>query len=111
LDRSRWIHCRKRFFLPVRVLGARFRNQFLKAFAANYRQKKLRLFGRLSGLSRPGDFDRLHKALKKKRWVVYVKRPFGGPEHVLKYLARYTYRIAVANGRLVSFEGGQVTFR
>jgi hypothetical protein len=66
LDRSRWIHCRKRFFLPVRVLGARFRNQFLKAFAANYRQKKLRLFGRLSGLSRPGDFDRLHKALKKK---------------------------------------------
>lgn len=111
LDRSRWIHCRKRFFLPVRVLGARFRNQFLRAFARYYRQEKLRLVGRLSGLSRPAAFDLLYKALKKKRWVVYAKRPFGGPEHVLKYLARYTHRIAIANGRLVSCEGGNVTFR
>jgi hypothetical protein len=111
LDHSRWIHCRKRFFLPVRVLGARFRNQFLRAFARYYRQGKLRLAGRLSGLSRPAAFDLLYKALKKKRWVVYAKRPFGGPEHVLKYLARYTHRIAIANGRLISCEGENVTFQ
>ena len=91
--------------------GARFRNQFLRAFARYYRQEKLRLVGRLSGLNRPAAFDLLYKALKKKRWVVYAKRPFGGPEHVLKYLARYTHRIAIANGRLVSCEGGNVTFR
>jgi hypothetical protein len=92
-------------------LGARFQNQFLKAFAGFYRQQKLRLFGRLSGLNRPGAFDLLYKGLKKKRWVVYAKRPFGGPEHVLQYVARYTHRIAIANGGLVSCEAGNVAFR
>ena len=110
-DRSRWIHCRRASSLPVRVLGARFRNQFLKAFARSYRQKKLRLTGRLSSLQRSAAFDFLHKTLKKKRWIVYAKRPFGGPEHVLKYLARYTHRVAISNGRLESCENGSVTFR
>jgi Putative transposase/Transposase zinc-binding domain len=109
-DRCHWIRCRGRFFLPVRVLGARFRNQFLKAFARSYRQKKLHLTGRLSSLQRSAAFDFLHKTLKKKRWIVYAKRPFGGPEQVLKYLARYTHRVAISNGRLVSCENGSVTF-
>jgi hypothetical protein len=111
LDRSRWIPCRKRFFLPGRVLAARFRKRFLESLAACYRQKKLRLCGALSALRRPAAFDRLYRTLKRKRWVVYPKRPFGGPEQVLKYLARYTHRIAIANGRLVSLEGRNVTFR
>ena len=111
LDRSQWIHCRKRFFLPGRVLAARFRKQFLESLAAYYRQKKLRLCGALSALRRPAAFDRLYRTLKRKKWVVYSKRPFGGPEQVLKYLARYTHRIAIANGRLVSLDGRNVTFR
>jgi hypothetical protein len=111
LDRSRWISCRKRFFLPVRVLAARFRKRFLTLLAACYRSKKLRLEGKLGDLKRPGAFDRLYSGLKKKKWVVYAKRPFGGPEQVLKYLARYTHRIAIANGRLLRLENGSVTFR
>ncbi len=111
LDRSQWIPCRKRFFLPGRVLAARFRKQFLESLAAYYGQKKLRLCGALSALRRPAAFDRLYRTLKRKNWVVYSKRPFGGPQQVLKYLARYTHRIAIANGRLVSLDGRNVTFR
>jgi hypothetical protein len=111
LDRSRWVPCRKHFFLPARVLAARFRNRFLKWLAHYYRKSKLRLFGKLSVLTRAAAFDRWYTNLKKKRWVVYAKRPFGGPEQVLKYLARYTHRIAISNGRLLSHDGTHVTFR
>jgi hypothetical protein len=111
MDRSRWIACRKRFFLPSAVLASRFRNRFLKLLAACYRRKQFELTGELQTLRRPEAFDRLCSSLKHKKWVVYAKRPFGGPEQVLKYLARYTHRIAIANGRLVSFADGQVTFR
>lgn len=111
LDRSCWIPCRKRFFLPSAVLASRFRKRFLKLLAACYRRKQLKLTGELHPLRRPEAFDRLYKTLKDKKWVVYAKRPFGGPEQVLKYLARYTHRIAIANGRLVSFAEGQVAFR
>jgi hypothetical protein len=111
LDRSRWIRCRGRFFLPKDVLACRFRNRFLKLLAALYRRKQLRLSGKPGELLRPAAFDRFYSSLKKKKWVVYVKRPFGGPEHVLKYLARYTHRIAIANGRLVSLADHEVTFR
>jgi len=110
LDRSRWIRCRGRFFLPKDVLASRFRNRFLKLLAALYRRKQLRLAGKLAELRRPAAFDRLYSSLKKKKWIVHAKRPFGGPEQVLKYLARYTHRIAIANGRLVSLSNGQVTF-
>ena len=111
LDRSRWIACRKRFFLPVHVLAARFRKRFLALLATCYRNQKLRLAGRLHDLKRPAAFDRLYRGLKKKKWVVYAKRPFGGPEQILKYLARYTHRIAIANGRLLRLDNGSVTFR
>jgi Putative transposase/Transposase zinc-binding domain len=111
VDRSRWIRCRGRFFLPKDVLACRFRNRFLKLLAALYRRRQLRLSGKLAELLRPAAFDRLYRCLKKKKWVVYAKRPFGGPEHVLKYLARYTHRIAIANGRLVSLADHEVTFR
>jgi len=111
MDRSRWVRCRGRFFLPKDVLACRFRNRFLKLLAALYRRKQLRLSGKPGELLRPAAFDRFYSSLKKKKWVVYVKRPFGGPEHVLKYLARYTHRIAIANGRLVSLADHEVTFR
>ena len=111
LDRSRWISCRKRFFLPVAVLASRFRKRFRTLLAAAYRRKELKLSGKLRPLLRPVAFDRLYRSLKKKKWVVYAKPPFGGPEQVLKYLARYTHRIAIANGRLVGLDNGNVSFR
>jgi hypothetical protein len=111
-DHSRWIRCRNpKFFLPVRVLGKRFRHQFLRLLSAAYRNKKLRLAGTLEHLRNAGSFDRLHNQLRHLKWVVYAKRPFGGPEHMLKYLARYTHRVAISNGRLVSMQDGRVTFR
>ena len=110
-DRSRWVHSRRRFFLPGPVLGRMFRGKFLALLAVAFRRKKLRLVGELQALERPGAFDLFVSSLKKPKWVVEVRAPFGGPEHVLKYLARYTHRIAISNGRLVELRDGQVTFR
>jgi hypothetical protein len=109
-DHSRWIPCRRRFFLPVKVLSRRFRRQFLRKLSSAYRKKKLLLSGALAYLKTPGEFDRLFYRLGRLQWVVYAKRPFGGPEHVLKYLARYTHRVAISNGRLIEMQDRQVTF-
>jgi hypothetical protein len=110
-DRLCWIHSRKRFFLPGSVLGKMFRSKFLGLLAAAFRRKKLRLSGQLQVLQRPESFYRFLRGLKKPKWVVEVRPPFGGPEHVLKYLARYTHRVAISNGRLIGMRDGQVTFR
>ena len=111
LSRSRWVRCRRRFCLPIRVLRKMFRGKFLAFLAAAFRNKKLRLSGTTPHLTNPAAFDRLHRQLKSKTWVVYAKRPFGGPAHVIKYLARYTHRVAISNGRLIGMGNGQVTFR
>jgi hypothetical protein len=111
LDRSRWVRCRRRFFLPVPVLRKLFRGKFLALLAAAFRQEKLRLMGALAHLRNPVAFDRFLRQLRSKTWVVHAKRPFGGPEHVIQYLARYTHRVAISNGRLIEMRDGQVTFR
>jgi hypothetical protein len=111
LDRSRWVRCPRRFFLPVKVLGSLFRGKFLAFIAAAYRKKKLHLSGSLAYLKDPTEFERFLARLRTLCWVVYAKPPFGGPEHVIKYLARYTHRVAISNGRLLEMQGGQVTFR
>jgi hypothetical protein len=111
VDRSRWVHSRKRFFLPGPVLGRMFRGKFLALLSAAYRRKKLLLAGGLQSLERPGAFDRFVSSLKKLNWVVEVRAPFGGPEQVLRYLARYTHRVAISNGRLLELRDGLVTFR
>ncbi len=110
-DRSHWVHSRKRFFLPGPVLGRLFRGTFLALLAIAFRRKKLRLMGELLPLQQLAAFDRFVRSLKKHPWVVEVRAPFGGPEHVLKYLARYTHRVAISNGRLSDLRDGQVTFR
>jgi hypothetical protein len=111
-DRSRWIRIRyPRFFLPGKVLGARFRRTFLALLSRAYRRKKLRFPGAFAGLRQPPEFDRFFRKLKHQQWVVHAKRPFGGPEQVLQYLARYTHRVAISNGRLVAMQDGRVTFR
>lgn len=111
-DGSRWIACRKEdFFLPVRVLSAVFRGKFLDGLKRAFQQGKLALYGRLAELASPEAFQRLVAECYRLKWVVYAKPPFGGPEQVLKYLARYTHRVAISNSRLISLKDGRVTFR
>ena len=108
---SRWISCRKNFFLPVRVLSRLFRGKFLALLQAAYRKGQLRLHGALAGWAEPSQFARWSQQLKKSDWVVYSKPPFGGPEQVLTYLSRYTHRVAISNSRLLSLRDGQVSFQ
>jgi hypothetical protein len=111
LDHQHWIHSRYNFFLPVRVLGKVFRGKFLEALEQAFQQGRLQFHGQLQGLAHPKIFHALVRSSYANSWVVYAKRPFGGPEHVLKYLGGYTHRIAISNHRLVALENGQVTFR
>ncbi len=107
-DRKRWIKPRCAFFLPVKVLSRVFRGKFV---AALKREERLRFQGSLTPLAQPKTFAAWLRPLFRKDWVVYSKRPFGGPEYVLQYLGRYTHRVAISNHRLISFADGKVTFR
>jgi hypothetical protein len=102
LDGAGWIRCRPNFFLPVRVLSRRFRRRLLTLLREAYSHGKFRFSGQLADLSDAAHFERWLQTLERSDWVVYAKPPFGGPEHVLKYLARYTHRVAISNGRLLS---------
>jgi hypothetical protein len=109
--KPRWVSCRPGFFLPVRVLSRLFRGKFLAGLQSLYNQGKLRFGGRLALLNAPAAFAAWVSTLRLKEWVVYAKPPFGGPAQVLKYLARYTHRVAISNHRLVDVQDGRVTFR
>ena len=108
---DRWIHGRRRFLLPVKVLSARFRRLFLQALEQAYAAGQLQFFAELAGLSDPATFARYLAPLKNSKWVVYAKAPLGGPQQVLEYLGRYTHRVAISNQRLLALEHGQVTFQ
>jgi|SRR5271167_1362112 len=110
-DRTRWIQSRYRFFLPVKVLSRVFRGKFVRALQSAFRGDRIRFQGSLASLAFPKTFAAWLRPLFRKDWVVYCKPPFGGPEHVLQYLGRYTHRVAISNHRLISFAGGKVTFR
>jgi hypothetical protein len=111
LDGSRWIGCRKSsFFLPVCVLSHRFRKSFLRALHRAFRKGSLRFHGERKSLAEPAAFQALCDEAAAIDWVVHVKPPFGGPRRVLKYLARYTHRVAISNHRLRALETGRVTF-
>jgi len=110
-DGERWVSCRPGFFLPVRVLSRLFRRLFLEKLAAAHKAGRLAFFNNLAPLADPDVFDDHIAPLRKTEWVVYAKRPFGGPEAVLAYLSRYTHRIAISNSRLIAFDGSNVTFR
>jgi len=88
-----------------------FRGKFLEGLEEAFASGQLALCGSVQQLADPKQFQRLLDQLSRKKWVVYAKAPFGGPEHVLQYLARYTHRVAISNPRLASFDGNQVTFR
>jgi len=110
-DGDRWISCRPAFLLPVRVLGALFRRLFLNRLLALHDAGKLAFFGQLAHLADRRAFLRHLGPLRKKRWVVYAKPPFAGPEAVLAYLSRYTHRVAISNSRLLRLDEHGVTFR
>jgi hypothetical protein len=108
-DGARWVACRPGFFLPVRVLSRLFRRLFLQKLIAAHKQ--LAFFGSHARLADPKVFAAYLAPLRKAEWVVYSKRPFGGPQAVLAYLARYTHRVAIANSRLIRFDHNGVTFK
>ena len=111
-DHSRWISSRRSFFLPVKVLGRVFRGKFIAGLKNAFQPKrKLEFHGHLLPLAEPRAFASWLRVLFRHDWVVYSKRPFGGPEHVLRYLGAYTHRVAISNSRLVALADGNVTFR
>jgi hypothetical protein len=111
LDGSRWVRPRYDWFLPVKALAKAFRGKFLDALEAVYAAGGLRFPGQMKSLTNPGAFAGLLGQSSRHKWVVYAKRPFGGPEHVLQYLGNYTHRIAISNHRLLGLADGKVSFR
>jgi hypothetical protein len=111
LDGSRWIDSSHRFFLPVEALSKVFRGKFCEELHELFKQDRLQFHNSLRQLASPDGFSHLLWQLAQKDWVVYAKPPFGGAEHVLNYLARYTHRVAISNHRLVAFENDRVSFR
>ena len=108
---DRWVSSRPAFLLPVRVLGALFRRLFLGRLIALHAAGRLAFFGSLAHLADRRALLRHLSPVRKKRWVVYAKAPFAGPEAVLAYLSRYTHRVAISNRRLIAFDATGVTFR
>jgi hypothetical protein len=111
LDGLRWVPCRPGFFLPVRVLSRLFRRLFLEKLLAAFDAGQLQFVASHADLSARDAFTTFLAPLRKAEWVVYSKRPFGGPAAVLAYLARYTHRVAIANSRLIALQDGAVTFK
>jgi hypothetical protein len=110
-DHTRWISPSRRFFLPIRVLSRVFRGKFVAGLKAAFQAGTLQFHGSLRHLAEPRTFASWLRTLFRQDWVVYAKRPFGGPQHALRYLGAYTHRVAISNHRLVALKDGNVTFR
>lgn len=110
-DASRWIASRDDYFLPVKVLSRVFRNKFCRLLKDAFERGELNFYGKLIPLAESKAFGAFLETLASREWVVYAKRPFREPACVLKYLARYTHRVAISNRRLISYRDGKVTFR
>jgi hypothetical protein len=111
LDGQSWEACRPGFFLPVRVLSRLFHRLFLEKLVATYAAGRLQFFGAQAKLAGRAAFAHYLAPSRKVEWVVYSKRPFGGPEAVLAYLSRYTHRVAISNSRLLAYDGDGVAFK
>jgi len=110
-DHAQWVSSRSRFFLPVKVLSRVFRGKFVAGLRRAFRKRKLSFHGAGLPLSNEKAFAVFLRTLFREDWVVYAKPPFGGPEHVLQYLARYTHRVAISNHRIVDVNDTHVAFR
>ena len=111
LDGTAWVPCPKRFFLPVRVLSRFFRRTFLTALRQAAAQERLSMQGQCQRWASPRAWHQFLTTVQQTEWVVYAKPPMAGPQAVLRYLARYTHRVAITNRRLLACANGQVTFR
>src|SRR5947207_12553469 len=111
LDRKSWVACQPNFFLSVRVLSRLFRRLLLEKLAVAHTAGELQFFGSHAELADAKAFAAYLAPLRESEWVVYSKRPFGGPEEVLRYLARYTHRVAISNRRLIALDDNSVTFK
>jgi hypothetical protein len=111
LDHTHWVRSRENYFLPKEVLRKVFRGKFVAALKQAFRDGQLNFHGDLKLLAQTKTFAAWLRPLYRQDWIVYLKRPFGGPEYVLQYLGRYTHRVAISNHRLVSLTDGKVTFR
>lgn len=109
-DDQCWVNSRPTFFVHVGVLSARFSGVFLEMLRAAFKKGELGFDSSLESLRQPSNFYRYLAPLEKIKWVVYAKKPFGGPENALEYLGRYTHRVAISNQRLLSDEDGKVSF-
>jgi Putative transposase/Transposase zinc-binding domain len=110
-DETAWVASREGYFLPYQVLSRVFRGKFLAALRAALATGRLRCPAGLRPVDATAEFEHLVSLSVRTDWVVYAKPPFGGPEAVLKYLARYTHRVAISNSRLLEFKDGAVRFR
>jgi Putative transposase len=110
-DHQSWVRPRYPFFLPVKVLSRVFRGKFVAGLKRAFRRKLFQLKGELQQLAHPKDFAAFLRTLFREDWVVYAKPSFGGAESVLRYLGRYTHRVAISNHRLLNVDGDSVTFR
>ena len=110
-DRRRWISASRKYLFRVQSLAKEFQRRYLNKLEKAYRKNLLSFNGRAAGYKDEKQFLELLAALWDKQWITYAKQPFGGPEHVLEYLGRYTHRVAITNNRIISFEGGRVRFR
>jgi Putative transposase/Transposase zinc-binding domain len=111
LDGKRWVCCRRRYLFPVKVLSCLFRRLLLQKLAVAHAAGQLQFFGKHAKLADRKTFAAYLRPLRNSDWIVYCKDPFGGPEEVLRYLARYTHRVAIANRRLIAFDDKGVTFK
>ena len=108
---THWVRGSERFFLPEKVLKKVFRGKFVDGLEQAFAQKRLRFAGLIRHLAEPKNFAALVRKLHRHEWVVYAKAPFNGPQQVLRYLGRYTHRVAISNHRLLAFDDNNVTFR
>lgn len=110
-DGGRWVCARPHFLLPVKVLSRLFRGRLLAMLAEAHAQDRLAFFGEHAALADKGAFKRFLAPLRRREWVVYAKEPFAGPQQVLRYLSRYTHRVAISNRRLVAADANAIAFR
>ena len=110
-DGSKWVSCRPRYLLPVPVLSCLFRRLFLEKLAAAHAAGELKFFGNHVRLANAQAFAAYLAPLRNSKWVLYCKPPFGGPKQVLRYLARYTHRVAISNRRLIACDNNGITFK
>lgn len=111
LDGTHWMNSRKKFFIPVKVLSKKFRGKFLAYLKEAYGNNKLKFPGQIESLGQKRNFQGLIDRLYQVSWVVYCKPPFKSPYHVLRYLGRYTHRVAISNNRITNISNGQVSFK